>query len=94
MAFTEENPLSKGLEVDRSFFDLYVDFKGYVDFFFLNDCVSADYSKVNCWCGDLTFTRNAFPQNMDEYWKFLQHQWDFLEKRNQRIKEYAQVNNL
>ena len=35
----EESPLSKVIETDKSFYDLFVDFKGYVDFFFLQDCV-------------------------------------------------------
>ena len=29
-----ESPLSKVIETDKSFYDLFVDFKGYVDFFF------------------------------------------------------------
>ena len=90
----ETSPLIKGLEQDRTFFELFVDFKGYVDFFFLNDCVSADYGKVNCWYGDMTFQHNAMPQTLDDYWKFLDYQSDFLEKRNQRIKLYADRNNL
>ena len=43
----EESPLSKVIESDRAFYELLIDFKGYVDFFLLQDGVSADYSSVN-----------------------------------------------
>ena len=43
----EDSPLSDTLERDRYFFDLFVDFKGYTEFFFLQDCVSEDYSEVD-----------------------------------------------
>lgn len=42
----EENPLMPILRSDKAFFDLFVDFKGYVNFFFLQDCVNVDYSKT------------------------------------------------
>ena len=42
----EISPLSQILDKDKDFFDLFLNFKGYVDFFFLQDCVSEDYSKV------------------------------------------------
>ena len=32
--------------VDRGFFELFADFRGYVDFFLLQDCVSKDYEEV------------------------------------------------
>ena len=38
----EESPLYKTINRDKEFYDLFVDFKGYVDFFFLQDCVSED----------------------------------------------------
>lgn len=47
----EWSPLEKCMNEPRNrwFFDLFMDFKGYVDFFFLQDCVSEDYSSVNIW---------------------------------------------
>ena len=48
----EDSPLSKVIEADKAFYDLFVDFKGYVDFFLLQDCVSGNYSSVNIWMGD------------------------------------------
>ena len=42
----EESPLYNVLIKDKPFFDLFVDFKGYIDYFFLNDLVTNDYQKV------------------------------------------------
>ena len=53
----EESPLSKVIETDKSFYDLFVDFKGYVDFFFLQYCVLEDYFSVDIWMGDASFER-------------------------------------
>lgn len=51
----DNSPLFDTIKSDSNFFDLFCDFKGYVDFFFLQDAVSDDYSKVNIWCGDADF---------------------------------------
>lgn len=42
----ETSPISWVLEKDKDFFDLFVDFKGYIDFFFMNDIVSEDYKSI------------------------------------------------
>ncbi len=34
----EPSPLDKALEKDKGFFNMFRDFKGYVDFFLLQDC--------------------------------------------------------
>ena len=90
----EKSPLSKVLDSDKDFFDLFVDFKGYVDFFFLQDCVSEDYSKVDIWVGDASFKKNVLPETVEDYFEFIYKEHEFLDKRNQRIKEYALANNL
>lgn len=81
----EESPLSKYLEDDREFFDLFVNFKGYVDFFFLQDCVSSDYSKVNLWLDTELFVKRPFPRNVDEYLRWIERNLEFVELRNNRI---------
>ena len=84
----KESPLSEVTNADNDFYRLFVNFKGYVDFFFLQDCVSADYSSVNIWCGDGQFNRSGLPATLDEYFAFINAEFDFLNKRNRRIKEY------
>lgn len=85
----QESPLYKTLIKDKAFFDLFVDFKGYVDFFFLKDCVSDDYSSVDIWCGDASFEGSGLPKTLDDYFTFIEKELEFLDKRNQRIHEYC-----
>lgn len=90
----EESPLSKVINSDKTFFDLFVDFKGYVDFFFLQDCVSEDYSEVDIWVGDASFKKGGLPETVDDYFEFIRKEHEFLDKRNQRIYEYAKAHNV
>ena len=87
----KDNPLYSSLSKDRNreFFDAFVDFKGYVDFFFLQDCVTPDYSRVKLWLS----SNNPLPQTVEEYWHFIHAQLDFLEKRNRRINDYISQSN-
>ena len=89
-----KSPLSKVLEADKNFFDLFIDFKGYVDFFFLNDMVTDDYSKVSCWCGKMDFKGRGIPKSLEEYIRFIELEIDFLKKRNNRIEKYCRKNGL
>ena len=90
----EESPLTKVIEQDKAFYDLFLDFKGYVDFFFLQDCVSEDYSSVNIWMGDALFRKSGLPETVEEYFKFLLKEHIFLDKRNKRIQEYCIKNDI
>lgn len=90
----EDSPLGKVLESDREFFELFVDFKGYVDYFLLNDCVSEDYSRVQIWLGDASFSKNALPQSVEEYFSFMEKQDRFLEKRRARMQAFIAENGL
>ena len=45
----KRSPIYDALNKSKPFFDLFVDFRGFVDFFFLQDCVTPDYSKVILW---------------------------------------------
>ena len=85
----EESPLSKVIERDKDFFDLFVDFKGYVDYFLLQDCVTDDYRAVTFCEGNGDFTEDGLPKTLEAYMSFLDKEYAFLEKRNQRIREYA-----
>ena len=82
----EKSPLSKVLEQDKDFFNLFLDFKGYVEFFFLQDLVSDDFGKVNFWLGGGDMHQNPFPKTVDEYLNFIEKELDFVQNRNNRIK--------
>lgn len=82
----EESPLSDILLQDKDFFDLFVDFKGYVDYFYLQDCVSSDYSKVVFWLGNGEFNPFPLPKTVDEYMKWIGRELEFVKMRNDRIE--------
>ena len=84
----EDSPLSWCLEQDRRFFDLFVDFRGYVDFFLLQDCVSGDCSEVRFWIDTPLFKRDPFPRDRDEYMRWIQRNLEFVERRNKRIEAF------
>ena len=86
--YGEDSPLYKTILSDKAFYDLFVDFKGYVDFFFLQDCVSDDYQNVNIWCGNADFKECGLPKTIEEYFAFIDKELDFLEKRNKRILDF------
>lgn len=84
------SPLDKALEKSSDFFKLFVDFKGYVDFFLLQDCVDDDY-QVKFWLNTPLFTSMPMPKNLDEYYSWIDSQLDFVEKRAKRIKDYCGI---
>ena len=84
----EDSPLKEVLDKNKPFFDLFVDFKGYVNFFFFQDCVDKTYSKVNLWLDTPFFIRNPIPQTVEQYLDFIKKEIDFVEKRNKRIRNY------
>lgn len=84
----ETSPLYDALCKDKAFFDLFVDFKGYVDFFFLQDCVTSDYKKVIMWCSNSDLESEPLPQSVDAYLLWIYRALDFVDKRNKRIQEW------
>lgn len=82
----EKSPLYDNLLKNKEFFDLFLNFKGYVDFFFLQDCVSADYSTVYQWIKNDNFNESPMPKNVEEYLQWIEKQLEFVEKRNMRIE--------
>ncbi len=90
----QSSPLYDTIVGDKEFYDLFVDFKGFVDFFFLQDCVSDDYSKVDIWCGNAEFVEAGLPKTIDEYFGFIDREFDFLNKRNKRIAHFCKECSL
>lgn len=84
----DPTPLDKALERSSEFFKLFVDFKGYVDFFLLQDCVDENYN-VKFWLETPLFVSMPMPKDLDEYYKWINSQLDFVEKRGKRIKDYC-----
>lgn len=89
--FKEKTDYSDVLEKNKDFFDLFGQgkegFKAYIDFFFLNDLVSADYERVYSFFGPNDFSRqNAYPETTQEWRQWHALATEFLTARNDRIK--------
>lgn len=88
-----ESPLFPVLTRYTDFFNLFVDFEGYVSFFFLNDLVSSDFSSVNFFLpGGLRQNTKALPSTSEEYLIFMNNAQNFLQSRNNRIAEWMSSN--
>ena len=93
----KDNPLSKVLNTDKAFFNLFVDengengFKNYVDFFFLNDLILPN-GKINFFLDtktDIFSCNDPRPQNKQEWQQLYDNQMIFLENRNKKINDFA-----
>lgn len=83
----EDSPLSSVMERDRDFYELFVDFKGYVDFFFLQDCVTPDYSSVVFWNDDCSLLNTLpLPKTAGEHLVWFEKNLEFVHKRAERMK--------
>jgi hypothetical protein len=81
-------PLGETLLVYKDFFELFTDFKGYVDFFLLNDLVSSDYKTIQFWHAFESFDESpSLPSNEAEYEVYRSNLINFVTKRNQRIQQ-------
>jgi hypothetical protein len=79
------SPLSGVLARYASFFGLFQDFRGYVEFFLLQDLVTGDCSAVRIAPPFDDFKGSPVPSGVDEYCAYKNAAIAFLEARNQRI---------
>lgn len=80
-----QSPLSSVLARYAHFFDLFSDFRGYVEFFLLQDLVSADFSAVKISVPFDNFTRSPIPAGVREYNAYMADAIAFVQARNLRI---------
>lgn len=88
----KSSPLDKALANSKKFFDLFVDFRGYVDFFLLQDCVDSNYN-VKLWLDTPLFVSNPMPKSLTSYLSWINAELEFVEKRGKRILDYCLINN-
>jgi hypothetical protein len=80
-----ETPLSGVLARYARFLNLFGDFRGYVEFFLLQDLVSSDFSTVKISVPFDNFNGSPIPADADEYRAYKNASIAFIEARNQRI---------
>jgi hypothetical protein len=82
----EKSPLYQTLVRYKDFFDLFVDFCGYVDFFMLHDFIDKR-KQINFALPFDNFNRSPLPQTVDEYKRYTRQTIDSINSRNKRISE-------
>jgi hypothetical protein len=83
-----ENPLDSTFNtpVNSFFFSLFKDFKGYVDFFLLQDLTDIQYEKVSFFTQiEKPFEKSPIPETAAEYHEYKRATLEFVRRRNQRI---------
>jgi hypothetical protein len=81
----ERSPLGETLVRYRDFFALFDDFRGYVEFFVLQDLVTADGSSVRFFMPFDNFNTGSVPSDGDSYKEYRRLSIEFIEARNRRI---------
>ena len=71
------------------FFLLFKNFKGYIDFFLLQDLVSENYNMVNFYLPFDNFERSSIPLNLEEYISYKKKVLNFVAARSKRINIYS-----
>lgn len=79
------SPLGDTLARYRDFFALFETFKGYVDFFMLQDLVADDGGAVRFFMPFDEFVTSPTPRNINEYEEYRRRSIAFVTARNHRI---------
>jgi hypothetical protein len=71
----------------RDFFAAFEDFRGYVDFWLLQDVITDDYSAVRFFTPFDEFKPPAIPQDLHTYREYRRRSIEFVEARNRRMTD-------
>ena len=89
---SEASPLEDTFKRYSSFFELFKSFRGYVDFFLLQDLVSPNYDQINYFTQpELVFKTPPIPQTKAVYLEYMENTITFLQKRNKRMQDYSRT---
>jgi hypothetical protein len=87
----EQSPLYDVIFGYRSFFELFDDFKGYVDFFLLQNLVFPDYSSIKFFLPFNDFTSSPIPQTLEDYLVYRNNTIQFIKDRNNMIRKILNI---
>lgn len=88
---SEESPLGDVLKRYGAFFSLFGNFRGYVDFFLLQDLVVDGSEDVKSFMHFDNFTTPAVPKDVDTYREYRQQSIAFVRARNRRIDQVSRA---
>ena len=83
----EDSPLNETFERYKQFFNLFESFKGYVDFFLLQDLVTSDYLSIKYFVSFESFEDDPLPNDIEEYKQYKYNLSNFVSSRSQRMKD-------
>jgi len=84
-----DSPLSEPLASYSNFFALFASFRGYVEFFLLQDAVSDDCSTVKFFMPFDDFKSPSVPRDGVTYQEYRRLSIEFIKARNRRIDQHA-----
>lgn len=87
----EESPLIRSLARYANYFRLFQDFRGYVEFFLLQDLVTKDFSAVRFFSPFDNFKSSPVPDSIPSYLDYRALAMRFIEARNQRIHAWWNI---
>lgn len=87
---SETSPLSDVMERYREFFELFIDFRRYVEFWLLNDLLD-ERNQVRFVLPFDDFRRRGAPHDVSEYLQFKQGMIRYLRARSVRMKEAPEL---
>lgn len=89
-----QNPLFDALHRYKDFFNLFVDFDGYVTFFYLQDLLDDQHSSIDFWLPFDNFERSPLPQSPEEYKDYKDNVCRVFAARRDRIAKALAKSSL
>lgn len=86
----QDSPLANVLDRYSDFFCLFGDFRGYVDFFLLQDLVTTDAAAVSFFMPFDDFG-SPLPSDVETYREFRRVSCEFIASRNRRVEASART---
>lgn len=87
------SPIHDTLKRYKGFFDLFIDFKGYVEFFLLQDLIHKQTGEINFYLPFDGFQSTFKFGSVQDYLIYKRNALEFLKKRSERISNFAIHNN-
>jgi len=84
----ESSPMAATLAIYDAYFAIFEDFRGFADFFLLQDIVSDGYTAVKTFMPFDNFNGPSTPQDVGTYTEYRRLSIEFIEARNRRIDSY------
>jgi hypothetical protein len=83
------SPLVGVTEAYADFFELFLGFEGFVDFFHLQDLVTPDYNEVRFFLPFHNFEGASTPATTEEYVTYREKTLEFIEARGRRMADWV-----